>query len=169
MALVIEDGTVVAGANSFVSVADAKAMSAGLGTDDELIEQRLLAAVDYLESLAWKGTPTAPADQVLSWPRYGVEYDSRLLDSDIVPAAVRRAQVMVAQALTDGLVLYANTSATSGSEKFVKRKKVDVLETEFATPQEMGAFALDVAVLPGVTTLLSPLLRSARQLRNYKV
>lgn len=173
MALVIEDGTIVAGANSYVDVAEAKAYATArgvdLGADDALIERRLLEAMDYLESLRYKGSPTDPETQVLSWPRCGVYYDSRTIASGVIPDRLKNAQSQLVIELTNGVVLWANVSASDGSAKFVKREKVDVIETEFATPQEMaGQGAVLTATLTTVTTLLSPLLKAAMQLKAYR-
>lgn len=95
MALVIEDGTVVTGANSYIDVAEAKAFAAArgvdLGNDDVVTEQRLLIAMDYLESLNYKGVRTDPDKQLLSWPRTGVTFDGRTFGAHVIPAQLKSA------------------------------------------------------------------------------
>jgi hypothetical protein len=78
MALIVEDGSVVAGAESYISVADAdtyhakRANVAWDAVDDK--EAALRKATDYLRQnyrMAWKGDFKS-ASQVLDWPRVGV-------------------------------------------------------------------------------------------------
>jgi hypothetical protein len=96
MALIVEDGTGKADAESYISVADATAYHAARGNaawaalaSDAVREQMLRKATDYMEqaySERWKGE-RATTDQALSWPRSGVHG----VDSDVVPSAVSRA------------------------------------------------------------------------------
>lgn len=173
MALVIEDGTVVAGANSYIDVPAAKAYAEArgvdLGADDALIEQRLLGAMDYLESLSYKGTRTDPDEQSLAWPRTGVTFDGRTFGDNVIPTQLKSAQGQLAIELTNGVIIFSSTGASSGSaEKFVKREKVDVLETEYATPKEVGEELLAVASMPAVQALLRGLLKGLGPLYAYR-
>lgn len=173
MALVIEDGTVVAGANSYIDIAAAKAYAAArgidLGTNDALTEQRLLGAMDYIESLSYKGTRTDPDNQALSWPRIGVTADGRTYGSNMIPTQLKNAQAQLVIELFNGVVIFASSGASSGSaEKFVKREKVDVLETEYATPKEVGQEFLAVASMPAVDALLRGLLKGLGPLYAYR-
>lgn len=171
MALVIEDGTIVAGANSYVSIAGAKdyatARGVDLGVDDAITEQRLHNAMAYLESLSYKGRPSYPDDQALAWPRYGVTYDYRTIDYDVIPLQLTNAQSQLVIEQFNGVALWASYGASDGTEKFVKKEKVDVLETEYATPKEMGEIA-QVASMPLVASLLRPLLRPMMTLKAYR-
>lgn len=173
MALVIEDGTIVAGANSYIEVQDAKsyatARGVDLGTDDNITEQRLLQAMDYLESLRYKGVRTNPEEQVLAWPRYNVIYDGHTFDPDLVPTRVKNAQAQLVIELFNGVMIFSSSSATTeAGAKFVKRKKVDVLETEYATPKELGTTFVAVASMPSVDALLRGLLRGFEPLYAYR-
>jgi hypothetical protein len=105
MALVVEDGSGLATAESYVSVADADAhhLSRGtaeaswVGLDEDVKEQCLRRATDYmLETYrgAWKGVAVKPDTQALDWPRYGVFPDERhmyAISSTAVPPEVKRA------------------------------------------------------------------------------
>lgn len=173
MALVIEDGTVVAGANSYITVTEAKdyasARGVDLGTDDTVNEQRLLNAMAYLESLNYKGTRTKPDDQALAWPRTGVSFDGRTFGPNTIPPQLKYAQAQLAIELFNGVVIFASSGASSGSdEKFVKKEKVDVIETEYATPKEVGEEFLAVAVMPAVQALLRGLLKGFGPLFAYR-
>ena len=105
MALVVEDGTGLATAESYLSVADADAYHASRGTaeaswvdlDTEIKEQCLRRATDYLLQTfrgTWKGVAVKPDTQALDWPRYSVyPSDSVLyaLSSTTVPPEVKKA------------------------------------------------------------------------------
>ena len=134
MALIVEDGSIVAGANSYASVAQADAYHAdrlnaewaALATDGK--ESALIKATDYLEQTyadAWKGY-RVDADQPLSWPRYDVIAYTYPFPADSVPLALRNAAIELALKASKGPLL-----CDEGQR--VKRKKVDVLETEYDT------------------------------------
>lgn len=105
MAFVVEDGTIVAGANSFCSVATADtyhakkkysaAIWAALLTADK--EFRLQEATELLEREVqeqggWLGSPTSPSTQTLSWPRAGCPHPIKYyLQSDEIPAELQKA------------------------------------------------------------------------------
>jgi hypothetical protein len=105
MALVVEDGTGVAGAQSWVSVADSITYAKGVGNtawqdaDNELREQALRRAVRYLDAAygsRYAGWRTY-ADQPMSWPRSGVVYDDGYeLLPDVIPMELQCAQIEAA-------------------------------------------------------------------------
>lgn len=99
MALIVEDGTIVANANSYVSVADADAYLANSlnyatwdGLSDDEKERLLIAATRWLDQRTkWSGTRIG-AEQKLRWPRSGAyDCDDLPMAEDAVPQAVRDA------------------------------------------------------------------------------
>lgn len=99
MALIVEDGTIVAGAESYIAVADADTWHTNRGNTDWTAlataakEQALRKATDYMlqvYGLRWKGDRVS-ASQVLDWPREGVEVFGFEIDADVVPDAVANA------------------------------------------------------------------------------
>jgi len=132
MALVVEDGSGLSGANSYATAAQAdtyasdRGLSAWTG-DTATKEAALIRATDYLEATyreAWLGY-RATQTQALSWPRTNVEVDLYPIPADEVPAAVRNATIeMAIRALTEDLL--------ADQTQRVKREKVDVLEIEYA-------------------------------------
>lgn len=113
MAFVVEDGSGLSNATSFISVADADAYAAEVGltawTGSTPAKQTaLIKAQRYITQTyrgLWKGV-RATELQSLDWPREDVEdYDGYIVDSDSVPAAVKEAQVeLAARALTADLI-----------------------------------------------------------------
>lgn len=150
MALTVETGAGLAGAESYISVADADTRHSNLGntdwtgTDAEK-EAALRKATEYLEQAyrqRWRGTKLFRA-QALSWPRYGATVDGYDLDSDEVPADIANACADLAlRALTDTLA--------PDLTRAVIREKVGPLETEYseASPQSTRFRAIDMALSP---------------------
>lgn len=85
--------------NSYASVDDCRnfAINRGLSlpSEDEKIIILLNKAMDYLETINWKGKPTNE-NQPLSWPRKDIVKDSRKISSDVIPQQVIDAQCYLA-------------------------------------------------------------------------
>ena len=94
MALVIETGSLISGANSYVTVdnfiAWAEARGISFTLDDSLIEQNILRAMDYFESLHFLGIKS-DENQALQWPRDRVYIDGYSVESDEIPNEVKNA------------------------------------------------------------------------------
>ena len=124
MALIIEDGSQVANANSFVTDAEYTAYATlkgfTVGATVELREIELLRSVDYIEGLeqSMQGT-RASSTQGLSFPRYNISLYGYLLASDKIPKELKDAQCEAA--------IYANTGdlLISGEESNVSSFSVD--------------------------------------------
>jgi hypothetical protein len=131
MALIVEDGTIVTGANSYVSVANARSWATLRGLTftgaDSVVEARLVNAMDVLEGMRdrWKGDKV-DADQPLQWPRSDVWLDGNEFPDDEIPSELIAAQIQLAYD-SETYELQAN-----GSGQEVVREKVDVIETEYA-------------------------------------
>lgn len=155
MPLVIENGSLVAGANSYVSVAEARAYAAARAStfpaDDTEAEAALIVAMDYLEGFRdqFKGKKVDPATQALQWPRTGVQIDGWDVPADHIPKELKAAQMQLAVESAAGTDLMP-----TGDGREVIREKVDVLETEYAP----GAGGAPQPVLAKVRALLAPLL-----------
>lgn len=85
--------------NSYASVNDCRnfAINRGLSlpNEDEKIVILLNKAMDYLETINWKGQPTNES-QPLSWPRKDIVKDSRKIPSDLIPQQIIDAQCYLA-------------------------------------------------------------------------
>ena len=133
MALTIEDGTIVAGADSYATVAEARAyaLSRGvtLSATDSVVEILLRKGSDFIESLEdrFKGDRTDPA-QPLAWPRAGVILFNATDEApdDEIPELLKRAQIQLAMDAVD------IDLQPTGSGREIIKTKVDVIETEYA-------------------------------------
>jgi hypothetical protein len=131
MALIIEDGTVVVGANSFVTLAEARAYTSDRGIDLPVdgveVEQALVKAGDYLLSLEqkFKGERLTSA-QSMVYPRMGATLFGDYVASDTIPQQVKDAQIVLASYAADGLDL-----RPIGAGRETRREEVGPIKTEY--------------------------------------
>lgn len=160
MALTIEDGSIVADANSYVTATEAKAYADARGlslpTADADVEKLLIQAMDYLEAkrAEYQGDKTDPSNQELQWPRTGVKIDCNDLASNVIPKELKQAQIVLAIEKNSGTDLQPTRS-----EGFVKKEVVGPIETEYS--EKIG-----VSVEPTITAvdaLLTPLFNACGQ------
>lgn len=132
MTLTVEDGTGVTGADSYISLAAARAYldTRGLSLDasQSHAEIQLRKAFDYIESLRFNGKPVS-ADQATAWPRTDVYINGELLDYTVIPSSVGYAQARYAAAIHDGLELQPNSSGQASAI----REKIGPIEVEYAS------------------------------------
>lgn len=154
MALIVENGTIVENANSYVDVVYARAYaeSRGLALSavDATLEAQLITAMDYLEALRsqYQGTKLGG----LQWPRYGVTIDGVELASDTIPKELKDAQCRLAFEVSSGVDLMPTTFG-----KFAKKEKVGDLEVEYSE----GLSTSQQPSLTVVDNLLAQLMKHA--------
>ena len=141
MPLTVETGLgTLPGANSYVTLIEARALAATMGlslpTLDADAETALSIATRWLEGFRgrWQGHASSGADQPLAWPRRLAQIEGQTIDDDAIPLLLKKAQVATAVESVAGTALFENTDG-----KFVISDKVDVLEkkwseTTFTTP-----------------------------------
>lgn len=132
--IIVEDGTIVANANSYIDVTYLNAFATDRGftlpsTTNEK-EILIIKAMDYLEAKCFKGEKSI-ADQELQWPRDNVYIDCELLNTDVIPEVLKRAlaQLVVEQHLGTALYPVPRTSTVQG---FVTQKTVGPLTKKFS-------------------------------------
>lgn len=131
MPLVIEDGSLQDGANSFVSVAEVRAFAtlraSTLTATDPEVEAAAILAMDYINALRgqFKGSK-ATVGQSLLFPRVGLTVDGFAVAENVIPQILKDAQAQLAVDALAGTELQP-----SGDGREVIREKVDVLETEW--------------------------------------
>ena len=150
--LIIEDGTIIANANSVASDAEMKSYASlrGLTVPSTQPEREalLILAMDYLRSIEhrMKGTRTDTA-QTTPQPRQNVYLFGETVDQNTIPVEYKNAQIEAAIA-ANGQALLNNSS-----QQGIKKEKVDVLEVEYT---DGGYWA--VARLERVDSALNPLM-----------
>lgn len=156
MALVIEDGTGVAGATSYVTLIEARAYATARGlifpAVDSDLEALLVKAMDYLETLRaeFKGTKVFGFGY-RQWPREGVVIDGLELAATAIPEELKNGQIQLAVEFQT-----VDPMATTFGQ-VVKREKVDVIETEYAVNYKEGPAPTR---MPRVQAILAPLLKA---------
>ena len=171
--LIVEDGSVVANANAFVSLATAdtyhslRGNAAWTGTDAAK-EAAIIKATFYLDRLHWKGLKTG-VNNPLAWPRYGdditgwngllhpatpymgiIDEDGYDVGTAVVPAKVKDACCEMALQYLTG----ANPEPALDRGGKVLSQTIDVISTTY----ESGAPVVPVYV--AVQRLLRSFLRA---------
>lgn len=160
-AFVVEDGTGLLAATSYISVADADdylSIKAELlsvewtGITTEFKEDYLMWATRLLDQRArWAGQKTVTASP-LQWPRSWVcDRNGLSVDPNSVPSQVEAATVEIAYhlAVEDTDPAAPNAASAGG----IKRLKADVLEIEYQDNAVIAANYFPV----GLNQILSPL------------
>lgn len=128
--MIIQDPTnPTADADSMVSVADARLRATSLGVtlpvDDTECEVALVKGDVYLSSLCFYGEPVVPFQQTC-FPRKNVVINNNEYPEDQIPQQAIDAQIVVAAYAATGDIY-----TVIDNDKRVKRKKIDVIETEY--------------------------------------
>jgi hypothetical protein len=160
MALVVEDGSGLSTAESYISVADATTYHAARANtawadvaDDATREALLRKATDFMVATyreRWAGYRVSTT-QALDWPRYEVPFKDATVggtfpsyyDSNEVPVAVQRACAELALRAIDG-------DLAPDLDAPVVREKVGPIETEYAVGARQST------VFRAIEGLLSP-------------
>ena len=164
MSLIIENGSNIPGANSYVDAAYVRAtlLARGIAVsdDDVQIEQIIYRGMDEIESRSYAGTRTY-TDQSRSFPRSGITIDGVELPDNEIPARLKQA-----------LALYYDYTANRGADTaavagpFVTHQKVDVIERRFSDKHISaskggngdGLSQTGLMDLPLIEALLKPLI-----------
>lgn len=129
--LTTENGTIVAGADSFATAAELVTYAANFGRTIPATEaeQEALLRRAYLQmdALPWKGELVSQA-QTGSWPRYNVCRGGFVVASNTIPAQIKAGQMALATEIyADDLV---DPETKTGA---IVREKVGPIDTEYAT------------------------------------
>lgn len=129
MTLVVEDGTGIAGANSYLSVAELRAFAVDRGlilpAQDSDVATLLVKATDYLELKSYIGV-RASDSQGLSWPRTETVYPT-------IPAKLKTAQCLLSFEAQNG-----DLSAAVRPNPYVQTK-IDVVYIKYASTSDVAS------------------------------
>lgn len=182
LTLVVTPGAANANSYADVTTADAyfeaRAFSSAWTSvvDPEIKKQALIYATTLLDRERWAGakgaTYTVALTQALAWPRRWAQ----TLEADAAPELISEYFIDIGLGYFSELtiplpivratcelaleILRAGTTDpfTKDSTRNVKRKRIDVLETEYFSP---GQRARGLGLFPAVVALIAPLLRSS--------
>lgn len=172
MALIVEDGTGVVDANSYVTTAELRAYAALRGATlpaaDPDLEPLAVRAFDFIETYAERflGTPTYPGKS--SWPRSSTDEDgvvtgvtingAVLLTTDI-PSQLKKVQSQLA------IDLQTNDPLAASDGRVTTMEKVGSIEVAYAAQPGQR----DQAILPLVDALMRPLLFTRGPLTSQRI
>jgi hypothetical protein len=170
VSLIVEDGTGLAGAESYISVVNATAYHAARGNaawaalaSDTVREQLLRKATDYMLQVyrpRWAGVRTT-STQALDWPRYNVPMRdgpgglgcvATYYANNTVPAAVANACAELALKANSG-------DLTPDLSQAVKSEKIGQIETVYQD------YSAATKTYRAMDNLLAPLLANGGGLR----
>jgi hypothetical protein len=153
--LIVEDGTIVASANSFVTEQEIVTYAAMRGialpfnTDPNKDAVAILGiqAADYLRILPWKGE-VVDISQTMPWPRKNL-YVTPSFPEDAVPSQVKEAQLMLALLAQNGTVLIPTWTGAG----YLIKEKIGPIENTYS--EKVGVSTSGLPILPGIQGLLS--------------
>jgi hypothetical protein len=153
--IIVEDGSEVTDANSFVSVQDVRDFAELRGidltaTDDDGVAAWIINAGDYIaaEEPKFQGDRVTET-QSLCFPRVGVKINGFDVASNAIPKHLTSAQCQLVIVQSRGLSLLPDVIATD----YIIKEKTDVLETTYADPLAIGL----KPTFGAVEALLAPL------------
>ncbi len=151
MALIIEDGSVVADAQSYASATELATYADLRGTTLTAVEadreKLLIKAMDALQDRCWKGERVS-IDQVLAFPRFDVDRDGQLLPSDEIPRELLYGQMALALAAIDTTLM--PTQAAQGKGPVIEETVHGAVTIKYANSNRV----LSVAAVADADALL---------------
>jgi len=160
VALIVETGAGVAGAESLASVAQFKTESTNFGFDysaftDTQIEVALRKGCLFMRQeyrMRWKGYVVL-ATQAQDWPRCGVSTEPARMyyftPSDTVPAEVVSANIILAQKVLSGTELFPDSTQKAAQETIGPI----TVKYEQGSSQRMRFDAVDALLAPFLSSL----------------
>ena len=154
MSLIIEDGTIVDNADSFVTRAELITYAAGFGVtlpDTTATDQRLRAAALYLRSLEGrlKGE-LVERDQPLPYPRKNLTLEGFNWEPDEIPRQVILAQMALALDLHAGIDLYNRPQ----NQPITQERVEGAVVFSYASPSVVSKVSTQSSATALVNTLL---------------
>jgi len=140
MAVIVEDGSGVAGANSYQIRADYIAYALTLGitiTDDDTADNQLVKAAQYIDSkeatlIGYK----VEREQAMGYPRYNLWIDGESWQSDEVPIQAIKAQREYALDVNSGVDLF---NRPQNPNLITTKERVEgAIDVEYAVPENVA-------------------------------
>jgi hypothetical protein len=170
MALIIETGAGVPGADSYATVAQCEAYAlahygSSLAGSTANKEAAMRRATAYMDGLKWRGKRTTGRVQGMAWPRVGmVDCDGNEIGANEIPVEVIAAQHEFARAefIAPGVL----SPQGSVLDAIRNRAKVDVIEVGFDTSRILPTVEnLQVIVTAGMRKIDCFLINGGRSVR----
>lgn len=149
MAIIVEDGSIVSGANSYVTESELAQYATDRGvTLVGTASQLLYKSMDYIEAQSYIGDKSTQ-EQPLQWPRHNAYIDGYLFSSAAIPKELKEGQMMVAISIDAGV------DPLSTVDRAAKVEVLGPMSTEYADN------ASDTQTIRSISSKLSKLLASS--------
>ena len=160
ISLIVEDGSVMQNANTYVGIEYADSYLAQRGAsewadkEDDDKAAALIRASDTLNSFKWNGVTVEPG-RIMAWPRKHMLFtDKSPVQENFIPEQIKSAQCEIAaDILLNGADPLAPVDASRGA---VTSESVDVISIAYATPETNNYSG--ATGYPAVDGLLRPFL-----------
>lgn len=132
MTLIVEDGTGVADANTYLSLDDIKAWAEARGVDTtSFTEPMVIKAMDFIERMRDKyAGSTSTANQRLAFPRYNIWYEGDYISPTLIHQRLKDALSQLVVYVSQGIEL--EPISKGGETKFLVRQKLGPIEREYS-------------------------------------
>ena len=181
MALIVEDGTNVAGANSYADLATLRtyALNRGvtLSVTDSVVEAQAFNSMDFIESFRFRfqGVKTYQAPnntpQALQFPRSlyrdsgtGIYIDCIQIDNNVIPQQLIDIECQCVMAVEAG-VDFANLTQ---EQKFIIKEEVGPIKVTYADAEQGGGEA-SIPYISSIQNMLDVLFFACGNGYNFHV
>lgn len=134
MTIIVEDGTIVPGANSYATTADANAYFLSLGQTTTITDANMIDSASFIErkyGYSYKGQLVDDTAQSMLFPRTTfVDNNGRTVNSGTIPTCLINAQYQAALLSSQGVALNDNAQSDSQLSSFTKTVEGAVSKSE---------------------------------------
>lgn len=160
MTIIVEDGTGVEDANSYIDVDELReyAEARGIEFDADRAETSIIKAMDYIETRTYGGFAVG----ITAFPRRNLFAMGHRYADDVIPRNIKLAQMAAAVVEMQGTDLLPTISANARGA--IRERKVGPITTVYAVAREAG----QLPRVPLVDAYLSPFESSTGHLQVYR-
>jgi len=138
MAIIVEDGSIVSGANSYVSETEVTDYAAERGITLTAAPSVLIyKSMDYIEGLSFVGMKYTE-DQPLQWPRVGVYIDGYYVEVSEIPKELKAAQ------LSTCISIDQSVNPLADIKPAIKSRKIGPIETQYQDGASSTTFSASI-------------------------
>ena len=160
MTIIVEDGTGVEDANSYIDVDELReyAEARGIAFDLDRAEAAIINAMDYIETRTYGGLAVG----ITAFPRRNLYAMGHQYADDVIPRNIKLAQMAAAVVEMQGTSLLPTVAANARGA--IRERKVGPITTVYAVAREAG----QLPRVPLVDAYLSPFESSTGHLQVYR-
>lgn len=159
MAITVEDGSIVANANSFVSLQDYIDYATILGLDvnvDGKAESQLISAAQFINIQRNLKGSLVSRDQPMAYPRSGLVLESWSWLHTEIPRQVIQLQMTKAIEVFKGFDVISGVDSNSSSAQVVKKERLEgAITIEYETSGENGTKVSSISSSQAILSVLT--------------